>query len=43
MLSILFGSTIGILSILTVVGAVVIVGFWLAYWIRHQDKHYLDH
>ncbi len=43
MLSILFGSTIGILSVATVVGAIVIVAFWLFYWIQHQSRQYLDH
>lgn len=43
MLSILFGSPIGLLSIATVVGAIVIVAYWLFYWIQHQDRQYLDH
>lgn len=43
MLKILFGSTIGLLSIAAITGAISIVGFWLFYWIRHQDKKYLDH
>lgn len=43
MLKILFGSSIGIMSVLTIVGAIVVVAFWVAYWIKHQDKNYLDH
>lgn len=38
MLKVLFGSSIGILSIVTVVGATVVIGFWL-YFIfkKHED------
>lgn len=43
MLKILFGSTIGIMSVITITGAMVIVLFWLIYWLKHQDKKYLDH
>ncbi|TCV89095.1 DUF3149 domain-containing protein [Sulfurirhabdus autotrophica] len=43
MLKILFGSSIGIMSVLTIVGAIVVVGFWVAYWFKHQDRKYLDH
>ena len=43
MLEVLFGSSIGILSIITIIGAIVIVGFWFAYWVKHQDRKYLDH
>lgn len=43
MLKVLFGSSIGIMSVLTIIGAIVIVAFWAAYWIKHQNKKYLDH
>lgn len=35
MLKILFGSSIGILSIVTVVGAIVVVVFWTWYMYRN--------
>ncbi|MDA8384086.1 MAG: DUF3149 domain-containing protein [Betaproteobacteria bacterium] len=38
MLKILFGSPIGILSLATVLGSVLVVGFWVIYWARHQSK-----
>lgn len=43
MLKILFGSTIGIMSILTVIGAIVVVAYWLYFLVKHQDGKYLDH
>lgn len=43
MLKVLFGSSIGLMSVLTIVGAIVVVAFWAIYWLRHQDKKYLDH
>lgn len=43
MLKVLFGSSIGLLSIATVIGATVVVAFWAYFLIKHQDKKYLDH
>jgi hypothetical protein len=38
MLKVLFGSTIGILSIVTVVGATVVVVFWAYYLYKKSAK-----
>lgn len=38
MLKILFGSSIGILSIVTVVGAIVVVVFWTWYMYKKSLK-----
>jgi hypothetical protein len=38
MLNVLFGSTIGILSIITVVGAIVVVSFWSYYVYKKSLK-----
>lgn len=43
MLQVLFGSSIGILALLTVIGSVAIVAFWIYFWIKHQNKSHLDH
>lgn len=42
MLKVLFGSTTGIMSIATIVGATIVVVFWAYYLIKHQDKKYID-
>lgn len=40
MLDILLHSQIGLLSVVTVVGAIVSVVFWLIYFLKHQkDKN----
>lgn len=38
MLKILFGSSIGILSIVTVVGAILVVAFWSWYMYKKSSK-----
>jgi hypothetical protein len=38
MLKVLFGSTIGVMSILTVLGASVVVGFWLHFIFKKHDE-----
>jgi predicted PurR-regulated permease PerM len=38
MLNVLFGSTTGILSIITVLGALLVVVFWAIYWFMHFGK-----
>lgn len=43
MLKVLLGSSIGLMSIATVIGATIVVAFWAYFLIRHQDKKYLDH
>ncbi len=37
MLNVLLHSQIGLLSIITVLGAVVSVVFWLIYFMKHQN------
>lgn len=38
MMQVLFGSPTGILSIITVVGAMAVVIFWAVYWYLHFGK-----
>ncbi|NTV96028.1 MAG: DUF3149 domain-containing protein [Thiobacillus sp.] len=38
MLKVLLGSPTGILSIITVTGAILVVVFWAVYWYRHFGK-----
>ncbi len=38
MLKVLLGSSIGILSIVTVIGAIVVVGFWSYFVYRKATK-----
>lgn len=43
MLKVLLGSSTGLLTIATVIGATVVVVFWVYFLIKHQDKKYIDH
>lgn len=38
MMQVLFGSSTGILSIITVVGAMAVVIFWVVYWYMKFGK-----
>lgn len=38
MLDVLFGSPTGILSIITVLGAILVVVFWVVYWYMKFGK-----
>jgi predicted PurR-regulated permease PerM len=38
MMQVLFGSSTGILSIITVVGAMLVVVFWVVYWYMKFGK-----
>ena len=38
MMQVLFGSSTGILSIVTVVGAMLVVVFWVVYWYMKFGK-----
>lgn len=38
MLKVLLGSPTGILSIITVAGAILVVTFWVIYWYKHFGK-----
>jgi hypothetical protein len=38
MLKVLLGSSIGILSIITIVGAIVVVGFWSYFVYKKSQK-----
>lgn len=38
MMQVLFGSPTGILSIITVLGACMVVGFWVVYWYTRFGK-----
>lgn len=42
MLDILFGSSIGILSLVTVVGAIAVVVVWFAYFMMKQSPNNED-
>lgn len=39
MLKVLFGSSTGILAIITVLGSITVVAFWLIFWIRGASKN----
>lgn len=38
MLKVLFGTPVGIMSIMTVLGTAVVVSFWLYFTFRKHDK-----